>query len=162
MARNSVAQDKLAQALRPLRDDRDVTVLRDVHVHRGWVGHVVVCPGGVYVIEPRRWRGKVQLRGGKLVRTGFGADAAIKEALESATRIRRRIASSGIMRNVGAVIALTDASLPDGPIDLRTLEVVEASQLPDWVRGRRFRLQPIEREAIKEALTPHDEITWRP
>lgn len=159
--RRTVAHDKLAHALRPLGDDRDVTVIRDVHVHRGWVGHVVVCPGGVYTIEPRRWRGRVRLRSGQLSRSGLGTDAAIRDALEGAARIRRRLASSGIVRNVGAVIALTDTTLPDGPIDLRTLEVVEASQLPDWVRGRRFRLPPIEVQAINEALTPHDQIRWR-
>jgi hypothetical protein len=160
--KRALAHDKLAAAMRPLRDDRDVHVLRDVLVHLGRVGHVVVCPGGVYVIEPRRWRGSVTLRGGRLVRSGVGTNATIREVLEAATRIRRRLASCGVVRQVGAVIALTDTTLPDGPIDLRAVEVVEASMLPDWVRGRRRRMQPLEISAIVEALTPHDEVQWKP
>lgn len=155
------AHDKLARALAPLSSDRDVNVLRDVDLHRGWVGHVVVCPGGVYVIEPRRWRGTVRLRNGRITRSGMGTDAAIKETIEAATKVRRRLASCGIVRTVGAVIALTDAQLPDGAIDLRALEVVEAVALPAWVRGRRFRLQPMELEAIREVLTPHEERPWK-
>jgi hypothetical protein len=154
------AHDRLAKALAPLRDDRDVSIVRDVHVHQGWVGHVAICLGGVYVIEPRRWRGSVRMRRGRLAHRG--ANAAIEQALDGATRIRRRLASSGIVRTVGAVVALTDATMPDGPMDLRAVEVVEAAVLPAWIRGRRPRLQPIELEAIREVLTPHDEIPWRP
>lgn len=157
----SVAHDKLAEALSPLRGERDIFVLRDVRVHRGHVGHVVVCPGGVYVIEPRRWRGKVTHRGGRLVRAGLGTETAIREALEAATRIRRRLASCGIVRKVGAVIALTDTTLPQGTIDLRTIEVVEGAQLPAWVRGRRMRMEPLEIESIRHALTPHEDTPWR-
>ncbi len=152
------AHDKLAAALAPLRGDRDIAVIRDVLVHRGWVGHVVVCSGGVYVIEPKRWRGSVRLKKGRLTRAG--TNAAIAQAHEAAGRIKRRLASSGIVRPVGSVIALTDASHPDGPIDLRTIEVVEAGALPAWIRGRRPRLQPLELEAIREVLTPHEDQPW--
>jgi hypothetical protein len=158
----TAAHDRLAAALAPLRDDRDVTVLRDVRVHRGNVGHVVICPGGVYVLEPRRWRGKVELRGGRVMRGAMGIDPAARDVGESATRIRRRLASSGIVRNVGSVIAVLGGTVVEGPIDLRTLEVVEASMLPAWVRGRVPRMRPIELEAIRQALTPHDQVPWRP
>lgn len=136
-------------------------VIRDVELHRGWVGHVLVCPGGIYVLEPRRWRGAVKLSGSRLV-GGTGTAAAIRDVLEDATKVRRRLAASGVVRGVGAVIALTDTTLPDGPIALRELDVVEAAVLPAWIRGRKFRLEPLEIEQIRHALTPHDETPWRP
>jgi hypothetical protein len=61
--RGSVGESKLAAALGKI-DREDVIFLHDRAVPgtRGNIDHIVVAPSGVYVVDAKRYRGRVELR----------------------------------------------------------------------------------------------------
>jgi hypothetical protein len=62
-ARGSVGETKLGRSLATLQRD-DIIVLHDrrVPATRGNIDHIVVCPSGIYVIDAKRYAGRVEVR----------------------------------------------------------------------------------------------------
>jgi hypothetical protein len=60
-ARGSVGETKLGRSLATLQRD-DIIVLHDrrVPATRGNIDHIVVCPSGIYVIDAKRYAGRVE------------------------------------------------------------------------------------------------------
>jgi hypothetical protein len=62
-ARGSVGETKLGRSLATLQRD-DIVVLHDrrVPATQGNIDHIVVCPSGIYVIDAKRYAGRVEVR----------------------------------------------------------------------------------------------------
>lgn len=157
---------KVAEVLRPLAEHGYVFLER-VELVRGKAENVLVGPSGVYVIDVRRWKGRVSVgRGRRIVCGGLPREGAKRRIFGKVTLVRRQLAAWGIDRSVMPVIVVTSASTPHGPLDLKDIAVVHAEDLARWVRGRQYRLAPIEIEQIQHGLTPSSsdafwKTTWR-
>jgi hypothetical protein len=146
---------EVARVLAPLTSV-GYEVLHDVDLGSGNVDHVVVGPTGIYAIETKAWSGRFYLgAGGRLMRSGVGAEKLRTQAVGAAMRVSRRLASCGIEQFVTAVIVVTRSSLPKGAISLRSAYVVEARALPTWINGRVRKLHAMDVERIRDALTPY-------
>jgi hypothetical protein len=128
---------KMAKILSPLLDE-GYAVLHDLDIGRGNVDHVVIGPSGVYAVETKAWG-------------GHRLDQRRRKAQGGAMAIRERLGGRE-GPYVTAVVALTRSPLPKGPMDLRSVMVLEAESLPDYIRGRWRRFDQSEVERIRGAL----------
>jgi hypothetical protein len=144
---------KVARILEPLLV-AGYEVLHDLDIGKGNVDHVVVGRNGVFAVETKAWRGRVHLaRGGRLMCKGFDKDEARKQAQACAIAIRARLGGTSAPY-VTAVIALTRTRLRLGPMDLRSVAVLEAKTLPQWILSRPSRLERHDIDRIRDALVP--------
>jgi hypothetical protein len=86
-------EEQTARAL-ALLPARGWFVLHDVR----WPGkrfanidHVVVGPGGVFVIDSKAWSGRVEVRGGVLRQNGYKRESAVSEAAKAAIAVAGQV-----------------------------------------------------------------------
>ena len=144
---------KVARILDPLLV-AGYEILHDLDIGRGNADHVVVGRNGVFLVETKAWRGRIYLgRGGRLMCNGFDKDAARRQAQTCAMTIRDRLGGK-TGPYVTPVIALTRTRLPRGAMDLKSVAVLEADALPNWILSRAPRLERAEIDRIRDALRP--------
>jgi len=142
----------VASILAPLMSE-GYEVLHDLDIGRGNVDHVVIGPTGIFAIETKAWRGRIDLGpGGRLMCKNFDRDGVRRRAQSTAMTLRGLLGANAPY--VTAVIALTRTRLPLGPMDLRSTAVVEAETLPSWIRGHRHRLDRNDVERFCNSLIP--------
>jgi hypothetical protein len=147
------------------------TVLDDIDTGKGNLDHVVVVPGGVFLLETKNPIGVAEIRAGtpwvhrhhdpdgdyalKALRPHLLADAA-----ELSGEIQRR---AGQRTWVDAVVVFW-SEFPQGVVEANRLTYVHGSQLRDWLAARPARLEPAVLNKIAAAVTAlkHDGETARP
>jgi hypothetical protein len=55
------------------------------------IDHVVVGPGGVFVIDSKAWSGRIEVRGGVLRQNGFKRESAVADAAEAAMAVAEQV-----------------------------------------------------------------------
>jgi nuclease-like protein len=148
-------EQDVARALAPLLG-HGYEVLHDLDLGHGNVDHVVVGPTGIYAIETKASRGRFYFGSeGRLMRSGLPAERMRTQAVGSAQRVRQRLAACGQEHFVIAVLALTKATLPKGPMNLRLGYAVEAASLAAWISRRMPRLEPTDVDRVCSVLAQY-------
>ena len=85
----------------------------------GWPGrrlanvdHVLIGPGGVFVIDSKNWTGRITLQGGQLRQNGYSCEKAVAGAADAALAVSELISSSAtwvqpVLCFVGVQVGLT-------------------------------------------------------
>jgi hypothetical protein len=137
-------------------------VLHDVQTAGGTVDHVVIGRSGVCAVETKAWAGRFHLgRGGSLLRNGFDASSLVRQAVGEAKEIRSRLSRAGMDSWVTAIVALTRAQLPKGPITSGYATVMLASEVPAFIRSRWGRLSEHEVERAAKAISRAERVSAR-
>jgi hypothetical protein len=55
------------------------------------IDHVVIGPGGVFVIDSKAWSGRVEVRDGVLRQNGYKRESAVSDAAEAALAVAERV-----------------------------------------------------------------------
>ncbi|MBL7495152.1 NERD domain-containing protein [Frankia sp. CNm7] len=147
------AEHKTARAVARLRH-RGWVVMHDMLVANAdaTVGHLLVGPGGVLVLNSEPARGVVRYTKKVASVDGEPLTAAIERAKFLADQIRLdlRAAVPLIKIPVSPVLVMTEADVlwNDGAVDGVT--IISIRQLVDWARSRQRRLNPVE---VKQVTT---------
>jgi hypothetical protein len=138
----------------------DWAVLDDIDTGRGNYDHIVVGPGGVFLLETKNLTGIAEIRDGTpwlRRRHDPDADYALKklrphllaDAAELSSEIQRR---TGQRAWVDAVVVFW-SEFPQGVVEVNRLTYVHGSQLREWLAARPTRLAPAALAKITSAVT---------
>lgn len=135
--------------------------VHDIQTGKGNLDHVIVGPGGVFLLETKRRRGRVLVDDDWLVTRlsddpveEFRERVAIPRLRGVAAALREHLDRVGV-RWVNAVVVI-HADFEPGVVEGQNVTVVRGDCLPDWLRTRPSRLQPNRIEQIAAALRAID------
>ncbi|MEX0429290.1 nuclease-related domain-containing protein [Nocardioides sp. DS6] len=119
------------------------TVFHDLHWpgrQRANIDHLVIGPGGVFVIDAKNWSGQLQVRDGILRQNGYRRDAAVDSA-RAAARSIASLASSLPAAAVIPVLCFTGEAVPQ-QTTLDGVSLCSVSNLVALIVGRPAAISP--------------------
>ncbi|MDR0372897.1 MAG: NERD domain-containing protein [Nitrososphaerota archaeon] len=154
-------EKQVAQHLNSTLSD-DYYLINDLYLREGGgdIDHVVLTPGGIFVLETKNWSGNITSSGDEWHRKGkrnFNSSPS-RQVKRNVQKIQRIIGSSPVLRSMGiwvegivvltnrhASVHLTNPSVP----------VLKLQQLPSYItsRGSPRRFSREQLEAIGKEIT---------
>jgi Nuclease-related domain len=133
--RGAVRERRTARLLGPL-ERQGWAVLHDLAVpgSRANLDHLVIGPGGVFVIDSKQYRGRLQLDpSGRLWRGRYPLAPTLQAVSFEADRAAQVLPDPGVVV-VLPVVAVHGAQVPWGKIVMDGVPVVSARRLPSMLR----------------------------
>jgi len=132
--RGAAGERRSARLLAPL-ERQGWAVLHDLTVpgSRANIDHLVIGPGGVFVIDSKQYRGRLQLDGsGQLWHGRYPLAPALRTVSFEADQAARALPDPGVA--VVPIIAVHGAQVPWGKVVTQGVPVVSARRLPSMLR----------------------------
>jgi Nuclease-related domain len=145
--RGAVGERRTGRLLDPL-ERHGWAVLHDLAVPRRQanIDHLVIGPGGVFVIDSKHYRGRLQLDGsGRLWHGSYPLAPALRAVSFEADQAARVLTNPDVV--VVPIVAIHGAQVPWGKVVLDGMPVVAARRLPSMLRQLPVVLGP-ERVAV--------------
>jgi len=100
------------------------------------VDHVVAGPAGVFSIETKNWRGRVEIVEGHILANGVlpSRDPAL-QAQREADRVKARLAKLGFDVTVVPVVCFASDSFAGDARELGSAKIVNADALVGWIQS---------------------------
>jgi hypothetical protein len=131
--RGATGEQRTARLLSPL-ERQGWVVLHDLAIpgSRANLDHLVIGPGGVFVIDSKQYRGRVQLdRSGRLWHGRSPLTAVLRAVSFEADRAAQVLADPQV---VVPIVAVHGAQVPWGKVVTQGVPVVSARRLPGMLR----------------------------
>jgi hypothetical protein len=133
-------------------------VMLNVPLRRRTADYVVMGPSGTYVVTLNAQPGRYRLtKAGWLTYNGRTVADVVGEGSTRVAETKRILAEHGVKSPVQSLVALTATSLPDGAIDMGNVKILEAADLPAYIKHGPERLAADQVLRIATALTPRRE-----
>ena len=133
-------------------------VMLNVPLRRRTADFVVMGPSGTYVVTLNAQPGRYRFtKAGWLTYNGRTVADVVGEGSTRVAETKRILAEHGVKSPVQSLVALTSTSLPDGPIDMGNVKLLEAADLPAYIKHGPDRLAADQVLRIATALTPRRE-----
>jgi hypothetical protein len=132
--RGAAGEQRTARLLGPL-ERQGWVVLHDLAVpgSRANVDHLVIGPGGVFVVDSKQYRGRLQLDpSGRLWLGRYPLAAVLRSVSFEADRAARVLADPHV---VVPIVAVHGAQVPWGKVVTHGVPVVSARRLPSMLRA---------------------------
>ena len=132
--RGAAGERRTARLLDPL-ERHGWAVLHDLAVPRSRanIDHLVVGPGGVFVIDSKHYRGRLQLDGsGRLWHGRYPLAPTLRAADYEADQAARVLVDPDVV--VVPIVAVHGAQVPRGKVVTQGVPVVAAKRLPSMLR----------------------------
>ena len=132
--RGAAGERRTARRLAALERD-GWAILHDLAVpgSRANVDHLVIGPGGVFVIDSKQYRGRLQMDpSGRLWRGRYPLALTVRAASFEADRAAQVLPDPGMA--VVPIVAVHGAQVPWGKVVIDGVPVVPAKRLPDMLR----------------------------
>jgi hypothetical protein len=145
--RGAVGERRTARLLDPL-ERHGWTVLHDLAVpgSRANIDHLVIGPGGVFVVDSKQYRGRLQLdSSGRLWHGGYPLAPTLRTVDFEADQAARVLVDPDVV--VVPILAVHGAQVPWGKVVMQGVPVVAARRLPSMLRALPAVLGP-ERVAV--------------
>jgi len=118
---------------------------------RADIDHLVVGPGGVFVLDSKNWRGDIRLSGGRLWQGDDDVSDRLQGLTDQLTAVEGALVDHGLapLEIVGALVFVGQ------PIPVTSAgrgHVLGDRHLLAWLRARGHRLQPAAVQELAEAL----------
>jgi hypothetical protein len=133
--RGAAGERRTARLLGPLQGQGWV-VLHDLAVDesRANIDHLVIGPGGVFVIDSKQYRGRLQLDpSGRLWHGRYPLAPSLQAVSFEADQAAQVLPDPGVV--VLPVVAVHGAQIPWGKVVIEGVPVVAARRLPSMLRG---------------------------
>jgi hypothetical protein len=130
-----VGERRTARLLAPL-ERQGWVILHDLAVPRSRANldHLVIGPGGVFVIGSKQYRGRLQLdRFGRLWHGRYPLEPALRAVSFEADQAARVLPDPGVA--VVPIVAVHGAQVPWGKVSSGGVPVVAARRLPSMLRA---------------------------
>jgi hypothetical protein len=140
--RGAAGERRTARLLNPL-ERHGWVVLHDLAVPRSRanIDHLVVGPGGVFVIDSKQYRGRLQLDGsGRLWHGRYPFAPTLRAVDYEADQAARVLVDPDVV--VVPIVAVHGAQVPWGKLVTQGVPVVAAKRLPSMLRQRPAVLGP--------------------
>jgi hypothetical protein len=157
--RGAWGEQRTAKAVEPLLA-RGWVVLHDLKRHKSNVDHVIVGPGGVFILDTKNNAGTAQATGDRLRiarpdgKPSFEDDRLATAARRQGAQLHDLIKDRcGVNIWVDALIVLW-AEFPQAVVEGRNMAYVHGDRIVDWLLSRRARLNAAQIDQIVAALQP--------
>jgi Nuclease-related domain len=133
--RGAAGERRTARLLAPL-ERHGWAVLHDLAVPGSWANldHVVIGPGGVFVIDSKQYRGRLQLDpSGRLWHGRYPLAPTLRAVSFEADRAAQVLSDPGVA--VVPIVAVHGAHVPWGKVSVEGVPVVAARRLPSMLRA---------------------------
>jgi Nuclease-related domain len=133
--RGAVGERRTARLLGPL-ERQGWAVLHDLAVpgSRANIDHLVIGPGGVFVIDSKQYRDRLQLDpSGRLWHGRYSLTSALRAVSFEADRVAQVLPDPGVA--VVPIMAVHGARIPWGKVVVEGVPVVPARRLPSMLRA---------------------------
>jgi hypothetical protein len=133
--RGAAGERRTARLLSPL-ERHGWAVLHDLAVpdSRANIDHLVIGPGGVFVIDSKQYRGRLQLDGsGRLWHGRYPLAPTLRAVEFEADRAAQVLPDPGVV--VVPIVAVHGAQVPWGKVVVDGVPVVPARRLPSMLRA---------------------------
>jgi hypothetical protein len=130
-----VGERRTARLLGPL-ERQGWAVLHDLAVpgSRANVDHLVVGPGGVFVVDSKQYRGRLQLdSSGRLWHGRYPLTPSLQSVSFEADRVAQVLPDPGVA--VVPIVVVHGAQVPWGKVVVEGVPVVTARRLPSLLRA---------------------------
>ena len=98
------------------------------------VDHVVVGPAGVFAVETKCWRGKVELEDGHVLVDGHLADRSpLQQAIREADAVRTELEKAGWTGTVMPVLCFASDTFEKGSASAGAAMVINAKDISAWL-----------------------------
>ena len=121
---------------------------------RANVDHVVIGPGGVFVIDAKNWSGRIEVRDSVLMQSGRRREPAVVSAAEAALAMQRVVPPPALC--MGVLCFVRDELLVGWARDVM---VCSTSNLTTMLTSRAHVLSPEDVQGCVDALRPS--LGWR-
>jgi hypothetical protein len=140
----------------------DYYLINDLYLREGGgdIDHIVLAPGGVFVLETKNWNGSISVSGDEWHRGGKhdSSSSPSRQVNRNTARIKNIIDSSPSLRSLGiwveGIVVLTNRH-SNLHINNSTVPILKLSQLPNYISthgsARRFSREQL--EAIGKELS---------
>ena len=109
-------------------------VFHDFMASGGPVDHVVVGPTGVFAVETKNWRGRVELEEGHVLVDGRLADRSpLQQAIREADAVKTALAGAGWTGNVTPVLCFASDTFSKDSATAGSARLINAKSLPGWL-----------------------------
>jgi hypothetical protein len=132
--RGAAGERRTARLLNPL-ERQGWAVLHDLAVpgSRANIDHLMIGPGGVFVIDSKQYRGRLQLdRSGRLWHGRHPLGATLQAVSLEADQAALALPDPGVA--VAPIVAVHGAQVPWGKVVVDGVPVVSARRLPNMIR----------------------------
>jgi Nuclease-related domain len=153
--RGAVGERRTARLLGPL-ERHGWAILHDLAVpaSRANIDHLMIGPGGVFVIDSKQYRGRLQLDpSGRLWHGRYPLDHPVQAVSWEADQAAQVLPDPGVV--VLPVVAVHGAQVPWGKVVTKGVPVVAARHLPSMLRALPAVLAP------ERVATPADQARVR-
>jgi Nuclease-related domain len=133
--RGAAGERHTARLLAPLERD-GWAVLHDLAVPRSQANldHLVIGPGGVFVIDSKQYRGRLQLDStGRLWHGRYPLDPVLRSVEFEANQAAQVLPDPGV--TVVPIVAVHGAQVPWGKVVIRGVPILPARRLPSMLRA---------------------------
>jgi hypothetical protein len=140
--RGAAGERRTARLLGPL-ERRGWAGLHDLAVpgSRANLDHLVIGPGGVFVIDSKQYRGRLQLdASGRLWHGRYPLTPVLRAVSVEADQAARVLPDPGMA--VVPIVAVHDAQVPWGKVVVEGVPVVPATRLPSTLRALPAVMEP--------------------
>jgi Nuclease-related domain len=121
----------------PLRTRHGWVILHDLAIpgSRANLDHLVIGPGGVFVINSKQYQGRLQLDGsGRLWHGRYPLAPAVRTVSFEADQAAQVLPDPGVAVVVVPIVAVHGAQVPWGKVVMNGVPVVSARCLPSMLR----------------------------
>jgi hypothetical protein len=132
--RGAAGERRTARLLGPL-EQLGWVVLHDLAVpgSRANIDHLAIGPGGVFVVDSKQYRGRLQLDGsGRLWHGRYPLAATLQAVSFEADQAARVLPDPGVV--VVPIVAVHGAQVPWGKVVMNGVPIVPARRLPSMLR----------------------------
>jgi hypothetical protein len=132
--RGAAGEQRTARLLGPL-EQRGWVVLHDLAVpgSRANIDHLAIGPGGVFVVDSKQYRGRLQLDGsGRLWHGRYPLASTLQAVSFEADQAARVLPDPGVV--VVPIVAVHGAQVPWGKVVVAGVPIVPARRLPSMLR----------------------------
>jgi hypothetical protein len=138
--RHGAVAERTARVLGPL-ERQGWAVLHDLAIPDSRANHLVIGPGGVFVIDSKQYRGRLRLdRLGRLWHGRYPLASTLRAVSFEADEAAQVLTDPDVV--VVPIVAVHGAQVPWGKVVLQGVPVVEARRLPRMRRELPARLGP--------------------
>ncbi|GAA2212902.1 hypothetical protein GCM10009850_083640 [Nonomuraea monospora] len=153
--KGALGERATARRLRAL-EPAGYTVLHDRALPRSRANldHLVIGPGGVVLVDSKRWHRNTSIRGhgGRLWIGRRPADSLVKATVFEAGRVGEVLRAAGWQVPVVPVVAVHGAKLPRwGALTVSGVTMLRAGRLCGWIRRHPPRLSPEQVASVSAA-----------
>ena len=130
--RGARGEERVANVLIELPDTYHV--FHDFVVGGTHVDHVVAGPTGVFSVETKNWRGRVEIVEGHILANGsLPSRNPAQQAQREADRVKARLAKLGFDVTVVPVVCFASDSFVGDTRELGSAKIVNADSLVEWI-----------------------------